>query len=305
MKIKVAAIQMCAALADVSVNLHKAENLIKEAALQGAKLIVLPEFFTSACAFHPDMKKAILPIEGEGTQLLKSLSKKYGVNIGGSFISSYGSNNFNSFVLAKPNEDIGIHNKDIPTMWESCYYIGGNDDGVLQTELGPIGVALCWEMLRAQTAKRLLNKVQLVVSGSCWWNLPDSASSKFDPIRRKSLELLREAPVTFAKLLGVPIIHAGHAGDFIGFAAPSEKKHYISHYLGESVIVDAQGHVLSHMTREDGEGIIYADITIKLECKPSMTMPDSYWIPNMPDVFLEEWEKLNKFGAQYYEAYMR
>ena len=298
--IKVAAIQMCAELADVNKNLIKTESLIHQAANLGARWVVLPEFFTSACAFHPDMHKAVLPFNGKATELLKHLSRKLNIVIGGSFLAYIKKDVFNSFALVFPDGEIFIHNKDIPTMWESCYYIGGEDNGVLNTKKYNIGVALCWEMLRVKTAKRLIGKVDFVVSGSCWWNLPESAPDKFNSLRKKSLELLKSTPINFAKLLGVPVIHAGHAGSFKGFAAPSEEKPYISHYLGESMIVDCNGDVLGNLSHVDGEGVITAEISLNSTCKPSMEIPNGYWIPDMPKAFLSEWEKLNEFGDKYY-----
>jgi hypothetical protein len=49
----VAAVQYAPVLGDVDSNLHRAESLVREAAAQGAKWVVLPEFFTSGLAMHP------------------------------------------------------------------------------------------------------------------------------------------------------------------------------------------------------------------------------------------------------------
>ncbi len=302
-ELKVAAIQMQAVLADVDENLRKAEVLIHEAANQGAKWIILPEFFTSACAFHPNMLDAIIPIEGKATTLLKQLSKQLDVVIGGSFLALHKQDVYNTFTLVFPNGDVYLHSKDIPTMWENCYYIGGNDDGVLNTEVCSVGVSLCWEMLRSQTARRLLGKVNFVVSGSCWWDLPEGIPSIFDSLRKQGLQLLQSTPITFAKLLGVPVIHAGHIGHFEGYAPPSEKKVYKSRYLGGSQIINGEGQVLASMNNDDREGVILAEIDIETLCKPSMQIPESFWIPKMPKAFISEWDKLNKHGQDYYRKY--
>jgi len=297
----VAAVQMCAELAEVDKNLRMAERLIRKAAEQGATWVILPEFFTSACAFHPKMLDAILPIDGKAKQLLISVSKELNIVVGGSFLAKHENDVFNTFILAFPNGEVHIHNKDIPTMWENCYYTGGGDSGVLETTSGSVGVALCWEMLRTQTAKRLLEKVNFVVSGSCWWNLPESAPKKFDKLRDESLRLLKKAPVDFAKILGVPVVHAGHAGEFAGFAPPSEEKKYVSHYLGETQIVGGYGNVLACMSRAEGEGVVIAEIDKQEISKPSQELSEGYWIPKMPKAFLSEWESQNKFGEDYYK----
>ena len=300
--IKMAAIQLCAELADVEKNLVKAEHLIRKAAKQKAEWVILPEFFTSACAFHPAMHKAILPRYGKAAELLKNLSRELNIVIGGSYLAKHENDVFNSFMLVFPDGVSHIHNKDIPTMWESCYYIGGNDDGVFKTKSYDVGVALCWEMLRTKTARRLAGKVDFVVSGSCWWNLPETAPKKFDSLRQTSLELLQSTPTTFAKLLGVPVIHAGHAGDFEGFAPPGEEKKYSSHYLGQTMIVDSKGEIIKKLSREEGEAVIVAEITVDQTVESSMEIQEEYWIPKMPKAFLAEWEKLNTFGKKYYQG---
>src|SRR6478752_82195 len=67
--VRVGAIQMTAELANVDVNLLKAERLTRLAFKRGARWVVLPELFTSAMAFHPDMTKAIEAVDGRPTEL--------------------------------------------------------------------------------------------------------------------------------------------------------------------------------------------------------------------------------------------
>src|SRR5688572_31714653 len=52
-RVRVAAIQLHPKLADVSANLVRSEQLIREAISRQAEWIVLPEFFTSGLAFDP------------------------------------------------------------------------------------------------------------------------------------------------------------------------------------------------------------------------------------------------------------
>jgi len=54
-KMKVAAMQMAPRPVDVAANLEQAERLARQAIGEGAEWIMLPEIFTSAAAFHPDM----------------------------------------------------------------------------------------------------------------------------------------------------------------------------------------------------------------------------------------------------------
>lgn len=299
--LKAAAIQMVPRLADVQWNMNQAEHLVREAMRQGAQWIILPEMFTSAAAFHPDMLRAIQPLDGAPLKLLKSLAREGNAVVGGSFLASRGQQVFNTFVLAFPDGSVVQHDKDIPTYWENCYYRPGSDDGVLETSIGPVGSVLCWEFIRSQTAKRLLNKVRLVVGGSCWWTLPDDADSE-SPYWAANLRMLQQAAPNMAKMLGVPVIHGSHAARFEGFFSPDlPDVAYNSAFLGEAMIVDSHGKVLAHRSGESGEGVVIANLELSSSPEPSLTIPESFWMPEeMPDGWKASWERWQVNGSDYY-----
>ncbi len=296
---RIAAVQMQAILGDVEANLAKAERLAREAFRQGAEWVILPELFTSGVAFHPVMLDAARPLEGSPAQLLSALAREHDGAVGGSFLALRGGQAYNTFVLASPDGATFRHDKDQPSMWENCYYVGGQDDGVLLTPAGPVGAALCWEMLRTRTVRRLQRRVEMVVGGSCWWDLPEGAPADH-PVRVRSLALLREAPVTLAGLLGVPVVHASHAGRFAGYRPPDETVLVRRRYLGETQIVDGRGKVLARMTADDGEGVIVADVTPGQVEGSRPPVPEGFWLPEMPPEMLEAWERLNRHGEAYY-----
>ncbi|WP_299880640.1 carbon-nitrogen hydrolase family protein [uncultured Cocleimonas sp.] len=302
LKLLVAAIQMAPKLGDVQSNLKQAEHLIRQAQKEGAQWIVLPEMFTSAIAFHEDMLKAIQPLDGQTLQLLKSLSKEGNSVIGGSFLASTDKGVFNTFVLVFPNGSVVQHNKDSPTYWENCYYKGGNDDGVLLTPIGNVGSVLCWELIRSRTARRLLNKVKLVVGGSCWWTLPEDSDID-SPRWAANLKMIQDAPSRMARMLGVPVVHGSHAGEFEGFFSPElPDVPYDSSYLGEAMIVDAQGQVLASRSKDQGEGVVIAEVTISEKAVPTEAIPETFWIPKeMPEDWKQSWERWFASGTDYYE----
>lgn len=300
--IRVAAIQMQADFAEVDSNLARAERLVREAFQQGAEWVILPEFFTTAIGVHSRMLEAARPLDGRPIQLLTSLAEKYKGVVGGSFIAIREGNAYNTFVLAFPDGRTFFHDKDYPTFWEAFYYIGGEDDGVMETPAGTIGSALCWEFIRTATAERLRSRVNMVVGGSCWWTVPDDAtSSDADTSRQAGLELLQETPVRFARMLGVPVVHASHAGSFQGFVMPDQKVHCNSHFLGETVIVDGHGQILARMAYEDGEGIVCADVNLGEVAGPHEPIPDRFWIPELSERTLTRWEEALVQGRRYYD----
>jgi predicted amidohydrolase len=296
---------MRAQVGAIARNLSSAEALVCEAFRRGAQWVILPEFFPSAVAFTPAMLSAWQPLEGPPLQLMRRLAREYDGVVGGSFIAKSGHDCFNSFLLVFPNGQYFRHDKDLPTMWENSYYIGGSDDGVLATPAGPVGVAMCWELIRSQTARRLLGKVGVVVGGSCWWDLRLPVPPKYAEEQASLLDLLRQAPAHLARMLGVPVIHASHAGDFEGLTPGNESMPYPSRYLGESQITDGNGQVLARMTYEDGEGVIVADITPGQVAWALAPIPDTFWTHELPSGATKAWEYLNPLGKQYYATTVR
>jgi len=299
--IMAAAVQMKATFGDVEANLLKAEKLVEEGARKGARIIILPEFFTTPVAFHPTLLAASLPLEGKAYELLVNKAKTHQAYVGGSYLAARGGEVYNTFVLAMPDGRTATHDKDQPTMWENCYYVGGNDDGILNTPVGTIGAVLCWEFIRTRTVQRLLGKVDLIVGGSCWWSIPSGwpPRSFWQWHHRKNRTLMSQTSATFSRLLGTPVIHAAHAGDFRASMPLMPGIPYASSYLGETQIVDRTGVVLARMKAEEGEGVIAAEI-IPGRVSPTQSYSTSFWIPRLPVLFRFVWTYQNVYCRHYY-----
>ncbi len=303
---KVAAVQMKAKLGDAPANLASAKRLVTEAFKSGAEWVILPEFFPTAVAFHPSLIHADLPADGEPFRLLLDLAVQNRGVVGGSFIARSGNDAVNRFVLAFPDGTFRTHDKDIPTMWENCYYVGGHDDGVLDTPKGPVGAALCWEFVRTATAKRLLNRVGFVVGGSCWWTLPETRLPGFpQSLKDEVLTLMRDTPGRMARILGVPVIHAAHAGEFSGRMPLIPGFPFRSHLLGETQICDEDGQILARMSYEDGEGFITAHIEPQTNPRVREGIPAGFWIPRIPWRIRMVWTYQNLHGRWYYRLKTR
>lgn len=304
--LRVAAVQMSARLGAVEANCRAAERLVREAFRGGAEWVVLPEFFTSGMAFHPSLLDAARPADGDPTRLLRRLAREHAGVVGGSFIALVGDHAVNRFVLAFPDGATFCHDKDLPTMWENCYYRGGDDDGVLDTPRGRVGAALCWELIRSRTASRLLGRVELVVGGCCWWDLPDVlVGPEMDALRARNLEILTATPGTLARMLGVPVVYASHAGEFEGLMPGAPDQPYRSRWLGETQIVDGRGEILARRDRRQGEGPVFAKVTPGRVEGAQIPIPDRFWIPDLPELLLQSWKDQNQLGRDYYERVTR
>jgi predicted amidohydrolase len=292
---------MQADLGNIEANCARAERLAEEAFAAGAAWVILPEFFTSAMAFHPCMLDAVSAPDGAPRQLLQRLARRHSGVVGGSFINRRGADRYNTFVLAFPDGSTFCHDKDIPTMWENCYYVGGSDDGVFQTPSGRVGAAMCWELIRSQTARRLDGNVDVVVAGSCWWDFPsDATGPEMEALRARNADLLHATPATFASMLGVSVIHAAHAGDFEARTPDAEGVPYRSRWLGETQIVDGHGNILARRDYRDGEGFVVAEISLGVVSGPRTPIPETFWAHELPQAMLDAWHALNAHGQRYY-----
>lgn len=172
MKLKAAAIQMQSHVGDVNYNLALTEKMVREAASQGARLIALPEFFTSAITPDDRPYAAVLGASNHAVGLLQKLSRELDIWVGGSLLQEERGEIYNRYTFVEPNQSLHTHDKDLPTMWENAFYVGGRDDGVFQSDLGMVGAAVCWELIREQTIRRMHGRVQLVMTGTHWWTVP-------------------------------------------------------------------------------------------------------------------------------------
>jgi predicted amidohydrolase len=303
---RVAAIQMQPVIGDVEANLDRAEVLADAAAAAGAELIALPEFFTTGMAFDARIADCALAPDGAATELLRDLGHRHGAWVGGSFICRDGDgHNRNAYLLATPEGEIaGRHNKDLPTMWENCFYAGGaaGDDGVIDAGEFTVGAAVCWEFMRSQTARRLRGRADVIVGGSAWWSIPEWPPAGISRrLEARNAETAAKAPIAMAPLVGAPVVHAANIGE-IECTMPPGPVPYRGHLQGGAVICDAHGRVLARRHRREGPGIALADIEVE-SAPPTAAIPSRYWLHDRGIVATYAWEAQKLHGRRWYRQH--
>lgn len=299
---KVAAIQLETAVGALDENLSLVRRLTEEALGQGADIIALPEFFTGALAPSDAAFRVALPAgRNVATDFLIETATAHHKYIGGSLLVSDGSNLFNRYYLATPSGQLHIHDKDLPTMWENCFYIGGDDDGVFATELGNVGAAVCWELIRTQTISRMLGRVDLVMTGTHWWDLPQNWPGVPYLLRRVTRDnrtLSEQAPAVFARLIGIPVLQASHcgivAGDFYLTPRRNTRLPYRTKFVGATQIVDGNGRVVAQRSTQEGPGVVIGEVELGRVATPPAGAPSSrFWIPKLPLLHRLYWTQQN------------
>jgi predicted amidohydrolase len=297
---RVAAIQMDARVGDVAANLEACERLVLDAARAGAEWVILPEFFTTGMAFLPELAGAALAPDGEATALLTGLAREHGLTTGGSFLCRDADGHVrNAFFLAGPDGLIGRHDKDLPTMWENCFYVGGSDDGVMSAGGHDVGVAMCWEFMRTQTARRLRERVDMVVGGSCWWSEPEwrprGAMRRLEEANERQATSVGPA---FARFVGAPVVHAAHCG-VAESPFPWSPLSYKGHFEGGASIADAHGRVVAFRDRRAGPGYAIAEVEPG-RVPPGEPLPDRFWLHRRDPLAAFTWAFQGAHGRRWY-----
>ncbi|MBJ7458747.1 MAG: carbon-nitrogen hydrolase family protein [Thermoleophilaceae bacterium] len=305
-QVRAAAIQLSAVVADVDANLAASQRIAEAAAREGAGWIILPEFFTTGVAFRKELAHAGLAPDGAASQLMAELARKHGVTVGGSFLCRDGDGQTrNAFLLYGPDgELLGRHDKDLPTMWENCFYVGGTDDGVIELPDGAAGVALCWELIRSQTARRLAGRVEIVVGGSCWWTVPSWHPHTLTRRMESANELnaVRAAP-RFARLVGAPVVHAAHCGP-IECPMPWAPFSYRGRAEGGASVSGPDGTLLDFRDAREGEGFAIADVQLGARDPVDAIRPD-YWLCDRGALPAFAWTYQRMHGQRWYARQQR
>jgi predicted amidohydrolase len=305
--VRAAAIQLEARVADVDSNLEAAERLADRAGADGAECIVLPEFFTTGIGFVPELADAALAPDGEATELLQALARRHGALVGGSFLCRDSDGEVrNAFLLATPDGEIaGRHDKDLPTMWENAFYVGGSDEGVIEADGLVVGAAVCWELMRTQTVRRLRGRIDLALTGSGWWSMSENWPPKavFRRLEAANHRTALNAAASFATFVGAPVVHAAHAGE-LRCGMPWFPAEYRGYFEGGTLITDARGRILDAIDCTEGEGFAIAEVEPG-PVEPIAQPPDRFWLHNRGAVAMLAWNYQRLHGRPWYRKHVR
>jgi len=302
--VRVAAVQLRPVLGDVAANLEACRRLGDEAGAAGAECIVLPEFFTTGMGFAAELADAALPPDGAATHLLVGLARRHRALVGGSFLCRDRDGHVrNAFLLVNARGTLGRHDKDLPTMWENCFYVGGTDDGIIATGGPTAGVALCWELMRTRTARRLRGRVDVVLGGSCWWSIPpwppQAVSHRLEAANARTAAAVAPA---FARFVGAPVVHAAHCGP-LACRLPWLPFAYRGHLEGGAVICSASGDVVARREAVEGPGIVVGDVEVG-RFAPEQWLPRRFWLHPRGAVPAFFWSYQRLHGRRWYRRHM-
>lgn len=160
----VAAIQMKMS-ANPAENLARAEQLVREAAAQGAQIVLLPELFERVYFCQErryDYLDFALPVsENPAVTRMMAVAKELSVLIPVSFYERDGNCQYNSVAMIDADGSLlGVYRKthipDDHYYQEKFYFSPGNTGfRVFETRYGRVGVGICWDQWFPEAARAM------------------------------------------------------------------------------------------------------------------------------------------------------
>ena len=255
---RVAAIQMSMAV-DTATNIAVAERLVRDAAAQGAHIVLIPELFEGHY-FCKDQRAEELqrarPLDGHPTIAhFAKVARELQVVLPLSLFERANNAYFNTVVVVDADGAVlgkyrKSHIPDGPGYSEKFYFSPG-DTGfrVWQTKFGAVGVGICWDQWFPEAAR------SMALLGADVILYPTAIGSEpQNPTWDSSAHWQRVMQGHAAANL-VPVVAANRTGREVG--NPTTVTFY-----GSSFITDATGEKVAEAGRDD-ERVLVAEIDVE------------------------------------------
>lgn len=260
--VKFAALQLTKSW-DLEDNLAKAKKAIREAAQNGANVILPQELFAAPyfCK-RQEAKYFELAEETENCRLIKEMSalaKELGVVIPVSYFEKSGNTFFNSLVMIDADGTVldnyrKSHIPDGPGYSEK-YYFSPGDTGfkVWQTKFGKFGAGICWDQWFPELARSLaLHGAEAIFYPTAIGSEPQDPTLDSRDHWQRTMQGHSAANL-------VPVIASNRVGTEVDDGIETT-------FYGSSFITDHTGAKIAEAPRE-GETIIYAEIDLPATAK--------------------------------------
>lgn len=234
---------------------HKDRNVadtcarIREAAAEGARLIVLPELASTGYSFDTrDEAYAHAEAVPDGPTCRRwiDLAAELDVHLVAGIAEVEGVRLFDTAVLIGPDGYVGRYRKTHLWNREKLIFTPGDEIPVFETPIGRIGLLICWDIWFPEVARILTTQgADIICSANNWvWTPPPL----FDEVGRCMASYLTMGA---SHGNGVPIVAANRIGDERG-----------GKFLGCSIITGINGWPIGEVASATEETTLYADLDV-------------------------------------------
>ena len=156
-KMRIAAIA-CTGEGGVDESLSRGANLVREACCQNPDLICFPEIFAWSCLPPERQREAAEPIDGPYCQAIAGLASEHKVNFLAPLMEQADGRIYNTMLWFNRDGQItGHYRKVYPTLdeMERGFWPGPLEFDVFDTEFGPIGCCICFDLNFPEVIQRI------------------------------------------------------------------------------------------------------------------------------------------------------
>ncbi len=295
--VTIAAIQMDANVAPLTERLARAETLVTQAATAGAQLVVLPELFNLGYTYADENFHRAELLDGPTATWMRDIAARLRIHLAGSLLLLDEDEIYNALLLFAPDGRMWRYDKHYPWAWERAYFRESDRITVARTDLGNIGMMICWDVAHTELWRRYAGQTDLMLIASCppdggnpVYSFPDGAQITVDAMGPAFRALKDAGAQVFgatidqqAAWLGVPAVNTVGCGQittaipngraaFLAILplAPGLIKHLpYAHRLHATYtfvpgckIVGADGRVLAELTQAQGETFTLAEVAL-------------------------------------------
>ena len=259
-EVTVAAVQMKMS-AFPAVNLARAEALVREAATNGAQIVLLPELFERVYFCQErryDFLDFALPVsENPAVLRMQALAKELSLVIPVSFYERDGNCSYNSVAMIDADGSIlGIYRKthipDDHYYQEKFYFSPGNTGfRVFQTRFAAVGVGICWDQWFPEAARAMaLLGADILLYPTAIGSEPILTTDS-EPHWRRTMQGHAAANI-------LPVVAANRIGEERVLPAPENGGQTSALvFYGSSFLTDETGEIVSRADRES-ESVLLA-----------------------------------------------
>jgi len=274
---------------DIENNIQTLKESIKEAAINGAELVVLQELHNSLyfCQVEStDNFDLAEPIPGPSTEFFGNVTKECGVVLVTSLFERRAAGLYHNtaVVFDKDGSIAGkyrkMHIPDDPAYYEKFYFTPG-DLGFhpIQTSLGKLGVMVCWDQWYPEGARlmALQGAELLIYPTAIGWESTDT-----DEEKQRQLTAWQTVQRGHAVANGIPVVAVNRSGHEVD---PSGQTNGID-FWGHSFVAGPQGEMLAEA------GIEPTTLIVDVDMKRSENV--RRWWPFLRDRRIEEFGELSR-----------
>jgi len=237
-------------------NIAQAEQLVRQAASQGAQIILLQELFeTPYFCIEVNLDNFALATtiaENPAIKHFQAVAKELAVVLPISFYELAGNVRFNTVaIIDADGEILGKYRKThLPDTYGYMekYYFSPGDTGfkVFASRYAKIGVGICWDQWFPECAR------SMALQGAELLLYPTAIGSEPKQPELDSMPHWQRVMQGHAAANQVPVI----ASNRIGIEASSDQETQIT-FFGSSFITDHSGEKVAEMSRDDPGVIVY------------------------------------------------